>query len=533
MTVSHDAAMLDRRGRRALETLVGQPERLVAGGDQAHPRSHTAALTGTTIGTLPQTPADNLDGVFRAAREVQQLWARTSFRTRRELMLCFHDLVLAEREDLLDLIQWENGKSRASAFEEVTDVAINARFYARTAQSALRDRSVHGAVPVLTTTTIRHRPKGVVAVISPWNYPLTLVASDALAAIMAGNAIVIKPDSHTPHVALAVKSLLERAGFPKDLFQVVLGAGSVLGTPMIDAADYVMFTGSSSTGATIAGQAGRNLIGFSAELGGKNPMIVRADAPLERTTNGALKACFSSNGQLCISMERMYVHTDIWDTFVPELVRKVEAMSVAATMDWDADMGPLINESQFAKVSAHVEDAVSKGARILAGGRPAPEAGPYGYRPTLLTDVTEDMDVFSSETFGPVVSLYRVSSDDQAIELANATNYGLNASVWTGDLSQGEKVAARIESGMVNVNDGYAALWGSIKAPSGGVKQSGLSHRHGVEGITKYTDMHVVATQKVMPLMAPAFLSEKAWSRVLTGFVKAQRRLPGWVFGER
>ncbi|WP_442873748.1 succinic semialdehyde dehydrogenase [Corynebacterium sp. SCR221107] len=524
---------MDTRGRVALARLIQQPEELVAEANGQDLRAHTAALTGAEMGSLPQTPAERIAHVFEHARSIQSDWAETSFAARRDLMLRFHDLLLDEREAMLDLIQWETAKSRASAFEEVADVAINARYYARTAHSTLRDRKTSGAVPLLTTTTVSHRPRGVVAVISPWNYPLTLSASDALAAIMAGNAIVIKPDSLTPYTALAVKSLLERAGFPRDLFQIVLGAGATLGTPMIDAADYVMFTGSSATGATIAERAGRNLIGVSAELGGKNPMIVRADAPIAKTAAGALKACFSNSGQLCISIERIYVHTDIWDAFVPELVRRVEKMSVRAAMDWEVDMGPLISESQFNKVSEHVDDAVAKGARILAGGKPAPEAGPRGFRPTLLTDVTEEMAVFGDETFGPVVSLYRVGSDEEAIAAANAAPYGLNASVWTADLREGERVAARIRSGMVNVNDGYAALWGSIKAPSGGVKSSGLSHRHGKEGITKYTDLHVTATQRILPVMAPRFVSERAWSRFLTGFVRVQRALPGVLFGEK
>lgn len=528
-----NASALDDRGRAALARLVPRPEELVAKAASGERRSHTAALTGTEMGTLPLTPAEQIAEVFDHARDIQRRWEETSFATRRGFMLKFHDLLLDEREAMLDLIQWETAKSRASAFEEVADVAMNARFYARTARSALRDRRVSGAVPLLTTATVSYHPKGVIAVISPWNYPLTLAASDALAAIMAGNAIVIKPDSLTPYTALAVKVLLERAGFPRDLFQIVLGAGSTLGNPMIDASDYVMFTGSSATGAAIAERAGRNLIGVSAELGGKNPMIVRADAPIAKTAAGAVKACFSNSGQLCISIERIYVHTDIWDAFVPELVRRVEKLKVRASMDWEADMGPLIGESQFKKVSEHVDDAVSKGARILAGGKPVPEAGPFGFSPTLLTDVTEEMEVFGNETFGPVVSLYRVESDAEAIAAANATPYGLNASVWTSDLREGERAAKQIRSGMVNVNDGYAALWGSIKAPSGGVKQSGLSHRHGIEGIRKYTDIQVTATQRIMPVMAPRFMSEKAWSRLLAGFVRVQRALPGILFGEK
>lgn len=500
----------DARGKRALSRLVGE---LPPGS-----KAVESSLTGTEIGTLPVVEASEIPSYFERAREVQKEWSTTTFAERRNLMLAFHDLLLDERRELLDLIQWETGKARQSAFEEVADVAINARYYARNAEQLLSDRRVPGAVPVLTKTVVRYQPKGVVAVISPWNYPLTLVASDALAAMMAGNAIVIKPDSQTPLTALAVKALFEKAGFPADLFQVVVGSGSELGTPMIDNADYVMFTGSTATGRKIAEQAGKNLVGFSAELGGKNAMIVRKDALATKAAAGAVRACFSNSGQLCISIERIYVHEGIWDEFVPAFVGKVKKMKVRAAMDFSADMGPLINQDQLDTVSAHVDDAVAKGATVLAGGEKLEGVGRFGYAPTVLTDVTEDMDLFAKETFGPVVSLYKVSSDEEAIRLANASDYGLNASVWTGNMRDGEKVAVQVKAGMVNVNEGYTAGWGSIAAPNGGVKASGMAHRHGPEGIRKYCDIHVTASQRVMPIDFP--------SNVMTNFLKVMRWTP-------
>ncbi|MFY9263175.1 MAG: succinate-semialdehyde dehydrogenase (NADP(+)) [Actinomycetaceae bacterium] len=500
----------DARGRRALEKLVGE---LPAGDTEFR-----AALTGSVIGKLPLTTGEQVPEIFARAREVQSMWAQTPFSERRTKMLAFHDLLLDHRHELLDLLQWETAKARASAFEEVADVAINARYYARNADKLLSTRKVGGAVPVLTKARVYYKPKGVVGVITPWNYPLTLVASDALAALMAGNAVVLKPDSQTPFTAFAVQSLFEKAGFPPGLFQIVVGAGSVLGTPMIEHADYVMFTGSTATGRTIAEQAGRNLVGFSAEMGGKNALIVRRDAHVGKAAVGALRASFSNSGQLCISIERIYVHTDIWDEFVPAFVRKVKSMRVGPAMDFSTDMGPLINQSQLDKVKAHVDDAVAKGATVLAGGQELPDAGQFGYAPTVLTGVTAEMDVFAEETFGPVVSLYRVADDAEAIELANATDYGLNASVWTGSLAAGEAVAAQLETGMVNVNEGYAAGWGSIGAPNGGVKDSGMAHRHGPEGIRKYCDMQTIATQRLVPIKFPA--------PVMTAFLKVLRRVP-------
>lgn len=503
-------ADFDARGRSALRRLV--PD-LPAG-----TQMRQSSLTGSDIAVLPIVEPDQIPAVFERARRIQHEWKETTFEHRRDLMLAFHDLVLAQRRDLLDLVQWETGKARTSAFEELADVAINARYYGRNAHKLLADRRVPGVVPLLTKTVVRYQPKGVVAVISPWNYPLTLVASDALAAIMAGNAIVIKPDSQTPFTAYAVKSLLEKAGFPKDLFQIVTGSGSSLGTSMIENADYVMFTGSTATGRVIAEQAGRNLVGFSAELGGKNAMIVRKDALADKAAAGAVRACFANSGQLCISIERVYVHEAIWDEFVSAFVKRVEKMRVKAAMDFSSDMGPLINQDQLDKVAGHVADAIAKGAHVLTGGHTLPDVGRFGYAPTVLTGVTPDMDVFAQETFGPVVSLYKVSSDDEAIRLANDTQYGLNASVWTGSMREGEKVAEQVKAGMVNVNEGYTAGWASIAAPNGGVKASGMAHRHGREGIVKYCDVHVTAAQRVTPVDFPP--------NVMVGFLKAMRWTP-------
>lgn len=518
---------LNRRGRAALTRLVPDPAGLCARGAVTglEPKwlPKYAALTGTKIGELPSVTSEDIPSVFAVARAAQRSWSQTRIPERRQRIMHFFELVTHLHDQLLDLIQWENGKNRGSAYEEVYDVAANAKYYARIAGRTLRDERVPGAVPLLTKTVVHHKPRGVVGIISPWNYPLTLAISDALPALIAGNAVVLKPDSQTPYTALAMKSLLERAGFPPDLLQVVIGSGRELGTPIIDNADYVMFTGSSATGASIAEQCGARLIEFSAELGGKNPLIVRADAPVTRAARGARKACFASSGQLCVSIERIYVHTDIWDRFVPAFVERVKAMRVGASMKWSDKMGPLISQEQFDKVRNHVEDAVAKGARVLCGGKPLPEVSELAWAPTVLTDVTPEMDLYAQETFGPVVSLYRVDSDEEALRLANHTSYGLNAAVWTGNLREGARLAERIHAGGVNVNDGYAATWGSIGAPSGGVKRSGISHRHGVGGLLKYTEPQTVALQHLMHLEAPKLLGEYRWADALHTWLKIGR----------
>lgn len=523
---------LDRRGRAALDALTPDPAGLCAGraggagrvgGDTTET---TAALTGSTIGHLPLAHAEDIAAVTERSRTVQREWATTDITDRAKLLLAFNDLVVANRDAILDLVQWESGKSRTDAQEEVTDVSLTALYYAKNAKKALEPRRVHGAIPLLTKTTVRYQPKGVVAVISPWNYPLTLAISDALPALVAGNAVVLKPDSQTPHIALAMKALLERAGFPKDLFQVVVGRGSELGPQLVATSDYLMFTGSTATGRILGKQAGEALIGFSAELGGKNPMIVRADALAQNAARGAVNACFANSGQLCISIERIYVNAKIWDEFVPAFVRETEKVRVGASMDWADRMGPLISSDQLEKVTAHVDDAVANGAKVLAGGQRLPEVSPTAYAPTILTDVPESATLYREETFGPVVSLYKVRDDDEAVRLANDTEYGLNASVWTGNLADGEALAQQIKSGSVNVNDGYSPTWASTGAPVGGLKQSGLSHRHGTEGIRKYCDIHTTAVQRIMPIAAPSWLGQKRWGSIMTAFIKLKRIVP-------
>ncbi len=262
--------------------------------------------------------------------------------------------------------------------------------------------------------------------------------------------------------------LLEEAGVPPGLIQIVRGPGSELGTPIIEQADFLMFTGSTSVGRKVATQAAERLIDYSMELGGKNALLVLDDADVVKAATGALRASFSNTGQLCISIERIYVPTALWDQFVERFVTVTKAMKLSPALDYSADMGSLISEAQFKTVAHHVDDAVGKGATVLAGGRARPDIGPHFYDPTILSGVHEGMAAFQDETFGPVVSLYPVDSEEEAIEKANDSAFGLNFSVWTSDPEWGRRVATRLQAGTVNVNEAYAAAWGSVDAPMGG-----------------------------------------------------------------
>jgi succinate-semialdehyde dehydrogenase / glutarate-semialdehyde dehydrogenase len=337
----------------------------------------------------------------------------------------------------------------------------------------------------------------------------------------------VKPDALTPFSALWGASLLDEAGLPTDLVAVLTGSGAQLGPHIIDRVDYVMFTGSTATGRTIARQAAERLIPSSMELGGKNAMIVCADADIARAAEGAERALFSNAGQLCISIERLFVHEQVADEFVECLIERTKNMKLGTGLDYSADMGSLISADQLETVRAHVDDAVAKGATILAGGKPRADIGPYFHEPTLLGGVGHDMTLFANETFGPVAAVSRFSSEDEAIGRANDSEFGLNFSVWTTSPTRGREIAARLEAGTVNVNEGYAAAWGSIDAPMGGMKASGLGRRHGAEGIRKYCEPQTVAVQRLLPLTPPPGVSQEQWARAMTASLRLLRRLPG------
>jgi succinate-semialdehyde dehydrogenase / glutarate-semialdehyde dehydrogenase len=507
--------------------LIPPPAAPAAPGSDRPRLLHTtfAPFTGEPLAELTLTAPAGVGAAFDAAREAQRHWAARPLRERAAVFLRFHDLVLARQAEVLDLIQLETGKARKHAFEEVADVAIVSRHYARAARQYLGPTRRRGLFPVATRVDELHHPKGVVGIVSPWNYPLTLAVSDAIPAFLAGNAVVHKPDTQTALTAMWARRLLVEAGLPEQLWQIVLGDGPVIGSAVVDQADYVSFTGSTAVGRQIAQRCAARLVGCSLELGGKNPFVVLDDAPLDRAVEAAVRACFSSAGQLCISMERMLVSEDVYDAFLDRFLRRVKAMRLGTGLDFTADMGSLVSTRQLEAVGRHVDDARDKGARILAGGRARPDIGPLFYEPTVLSGVTPDMEVCADETFGPVVAVSSFRDDEEAVTRANDTVYGLNAAVWTSNLARGRRVGAAIKAGTVNVNEAYGAAWGSVAAPMGGMKDSGLGRRHGAEGIQKYTEAQTIATQRFLRFGAPDSLTDEQWTRVLSASLRTMKAL--------
>ncbi|MCX4091872.1 succinic semialdehyde dehydrogenase [Nocardia sp. alder85J] len=512
-----DAATFERLGSYAS---IGSPGERGA-------RTITEVFTGDALGAVPVGTAEDVAAAVATARTAQRQWARRPVRERATVFERYRALLVAERDRLMDVIQAETGKARWAAQEEIIGMIFAARYFARVAPKLLAPHKVPGAFPVLNRASVRHQPKGVVGVIAPWNYPMLLAIGDAVPALLAGNAVVVKPDSQTPYSALINVDLLRRAGLPEGLLQVVPGPGAVVGSAIVDACDFLMFTGSSTTGATLAQQCGRRLIGFAAELGGKNPMIVTRGADLGKAAKAAVRACFSNAGQLCISIERLYVEQAVAEEFTAKFTAAVRAAKLGAAYDFSTDIGSLISAAQLETVTKHVADAVSKGATVLTGGNARPDLGPLFFEPTVLADVTDEMECGRNETFGPLVSIYPVADVEEAIARANDSEYGLNASVWAGSSAEGEAIAARLRTGTVCVNEGYAPAWGTTAGPMGGMGVSGVGRRHGPDGLLKFTEAQSVVVTRLFTLDAPYGISQSAWQPALMTMARAIRFLPG------
>jgi len=518
--------LLDR-SRVSAARLSSLAERVPAGGSDSI--VVRAPATDDPLGTVPVCTAQEVETAVDRARNAQTAWEQTPVSDRAAVLDRFGDLVLDHRDPLLDLLQLETGKSRRHGVEETIEVPINCTYYADRGPAVLADEERDAGVAVGSTARVTYDPVGVVGVISPWNYPVSLAMSEVVPALMAGNSVVLKPDEKTPFAALALAELLERAGLPDGVLTVVTGDPEVVGTGLIDGVDHVAFTGSTETGRLVAERAGRNLVECSLELGGNNPLLVLDDADVATAARGAAQGAFANAGQLCLAPERIYVDESVYEAFLDALVGATRRLSLGTGFDYSDDVGSLIDADQLARVESHVEDAVADGASVLTGGRHRPDVGPFCYEPTILTDVDPDSTVACEETFGPVVSVTPVPDTAAAVEAANDSPYGLNASVWTGDRDRGERVAREIDCGTVCVNDAYQVGWVAVDAPMGGFGDSGLGRRHGPEGIRRFLESRTIATSRIGPLDGAPGVPNVLTVRGLVAVAHLQRAIQRWL----
>src|SRR4051794_19541157 len=454
--------------------------------------------TGAVIRTLPITAPGEVRAMAERARAAQPGWEALGFEGRGRVLRRMQKWVVDHADRVVQTIMDETGKAHEDA--SVVELAYGAGalgFWAKHAADYLADEKVRTSNPFVLgrKLVVRYRPVGVVGVIGPWNYPMTNSFGDAIPALAAGNAVLLKPSEVTPLTSLMLAEAFRECGMPENVLQIPIG-GAETGTAMIDEVDFVMFTGSTATGKKVMARAAETLTPVSLELGGKDPMIVLADADVERAANAATYYAMQNGGQTCVSIERVYVEAPIYDAFVDAVTEKVKALRQGPPAGpGTVEVGAVTFAPQLDIIRRHVEQARDAGARITTGGHVRDGAGRF-FEPTVLADVDHSMTAMTEETFGPTVPIMKVADAEEAIRLANDSTYGLGASVWTKDAARGEQVARRIESGYACVNDANVNYM-AYELPMGGWKSSGLGVRHGAAGIRKYTRQQAILVTRV------------------------------------
>ena len=442
--------------------------------------------TGERLGAVAITPPDQVQRVVDAVARVQPIWAQLTLEDRARYLERAAQVVIDEGDEIRDLIVREQGKPRNEAFAmEVLPTIDALHWIARAGQEILADEKIPMPQPFLKTkkSAFTYEPLGVIGVISPWNYPWSIPFGELALALMAGNGVVLKPASLTPLLGERIARVFDRAGVPEGLVRVVHGPGT--GSAVVaSSVAKVFFTGSVETGRGVGEECARQLKGSVLELGGKDPMVVLPDANLDHAIAGALWGGFANAGQTCSGIERVYVVRDAAGRFIDGVVTGAARLRVGDPLEWDTEIGPMISRSQFEIVRELVDDAVAAGATLRCGGpveAPAGLAGDF-YAPAVLTGVTHQMRIMREEIFGPVLPIVVVDSEERAVALANDSDFGLGASVWTSDRNKGERVARELESGMVWIND-HMFSHGACQCSWGGVKESGLGRTHSKFGL--------------------------------------------------
>lgn len=474
---------------------------------------------GRLIAELIVPGPEEIAQTVKAARAAFKRWRQLTVEERVKKLRQAEQVLLANRRQLLDLLIAETGKPQADAQAEFLTLFETFRYYTSHAAELLADETVRVHLLKNKRVRVQYNPLGVVLNISPWNFPLDLSLTPAIPALLAGNAVLIKPSEHTPLTVMRAVELMSEEALPAGLLQVVIGAGEV-GEALSAQADAISFTGSVNTGRAVAKVAAERLIPCTLELGGKDPAIVLEDADLERAARGIVWGAFFNSGQVCMGVERVYVHEAIHDDFVQRVVELTSELRQGVSTNEAVDIGAMIDPAQLQVIEAHLDDAAAKGAQILAGGErveprweqlypdvPQPAVQDYEdmpehdrapilrgadfFAPTVLSRVDHSMQIMQDETFGPILPIMKVSSAEEAIQLANETQFGLNASVWSRDLGRARQVADALRAGQVCINDVITSYL-AVEAPYGGVKNSGLGRRKGPGEIYKFVESKTV-----------------------------------------
>lgn len=451
---------------------------------------------GEALGYFERTQPSALPQILSRARTAQAIWARVPMRERCSRLRALRDCILSSRDTLADAVVAESGKPRVeSLFADIFVAVDTAAYFAKNAERLLQSERVphHSLAAKAKSGKQTYEPIGVIGIISSWNYPLAIPMSQIIPAVAAGNSVICKASDLTPHCGALIEKLFADAGFPTDLVTVVQGGGEV-GQALIEAdADKVIFTGSVATGRQVAEACAKRLIPTVLELGGKDAMLVLADANLDVAASAAVWGSYTNCGQVCLSVERLFVEQSVSDEFAARCVAKTKKLRLGAGIDPATDVGPMIRPQHVQRMVDFVEDAVSRGARVLCGGHPRVDLGPSFFEPAVITNVDSTMKLFQEETFGPILAIQTVADAEEAVARANDSPFALSASVWTRDASRGEAIAKRLRAGAVLVNDAVS-YFAIAEAPHGGCSASGWGRTHGKAGLlemvhTKYIDV--------------------------------------------
>jgi acyl-CoA reductase-like NAD-dependent aldehyde dehydrogenase len=479
--------------------------------------------TEDVIGEIQVTSAADVRAAVRRARVAQAAWGAASFAERAKVMHRVRELLMKDQERVIDVIRRETGRSRFETLMMEIFPALDAlTYYAKHAEKILTDRRPGLHLLRTKKLLVTYRPLGVVGIITPWNGPFILALNPTVQALMAGNAVIVKPSEVTPFSGVLVGELLREAGLPANVFQDVSGDGET-GAALVEAGvDKISFTGSVATGRKVGEACGRALVPCTLELGGKDAMIVCADADVERAAGGAVFGGFFNAGQFCCGTERVYVHQAIADAFVAKVVEKARALRQGAGGEFD--VGPMIWPRQLETIERHMADATAKGARVLCGGKRNAAAGRLFYEPTVLEGVTHDMLIMTEETFGPILPIVRVADDDEAVRLANDSIYGLSGTVWSKDEAKAIAIARRLETGSVCVNES-SITYGACEAPFGGRKASGVGQVNGEVGLRGYCHALPIVIDRFGPK------EEQVWYPYTAAKEKTMQKVIRWVWG--
>lgn len=457
------------------------------------------ATTGALIGELPITDAPAVREIVERARAAQPAWAALTFKQRGSYLHRFRDVMLERSDSIAQLISQEVGKPVVEGMtNEIMAAADIINYYVKNAEKMLANEPITLHLLKHRKSYVHYTPLGVIGIIAPWNFPFVLAFSEVATALMAGNTVVLKPSEFTPQCGQIIADIFAQIGLPEDVFHVIHGEGPTGAALVTSGVDKICFTGGGSTARKILAAAAENLTPVVLELGGKDPMIVCADADLERAARAAVWGGFANSGQVCASVERIYVHKDIAEPFIQRTVELTRKLRVGmASEGEDVDIGSMIHERQVQIAEHQVQDALAKGAKVLVGGqRPQHVKGPF-YEPTILVNVDHNMDVMREETFGPLLPIKVVASDQEAIHLANDSVFGLTAYVFSSNAAKADQIARQIEAGTVMIND-VISSYSAPETPWGGVKQSGIGRIHGGEiGIKEFCQVRHVMGERI------------------------------------